>query len=66
MPIDKWLRGPLRDWAESLISAQKINSQGLFYSEKIDTIWREHLSGKRNWDRFLWNILMFQLWQERQ
>jgi len=66
VPIDSWLRGPLRDWAESLLDPCRIKQEGYFRSNSIQTIWKQHLSGKRNWQYQLWDILMFQAWRERQ
>jgi asparagine synthase (glutamine-hydrolysing) len=65
VPIGEWLRGPLREWAETLLDESKINEQGLLKYEPIRNMWQEHLSGKRNWQHQLWNVLMFQVWHER-
>ncbi len=65
VPIDSWLRGPLREWAEELLDKNKLNQQGYLNSELVHGKWREHLSGKRNWQYYLWDVLMFQAWHER-
>ena len=62
VPIDRWLRGPLRDWAESLLSEQSLSSHGLLNVQPIRNKWREHLSGDRNWQYLLWDVLVFQDW----
>lgn len=64
VPIESWLRGPLKDWAESLLDEKKIIDEGYFNPEPIKRKWNEHLSGKRNWQYYLWSILMFQCWLE--
>lgn len=65
IPLDSWLRGPLREWAESLIAEERLQREGYFYPEPIRSMWREHLSGTHNWQYHLWNVLMFQAWLDR-
>jgi asparagine synthase (glutamine-hydrolysing) len=66
VPIDSWLRGPLKDWAADLLDERKIREQGFFKSEVISKRWNEHISGRRNWHFQLWTVLMFQQWYEYQ
>ena len=62
IPLDSWLRGPLREWAEELLDEQRLRREGYFHPVPIREKWNEHLSGKRNWQYWLWNVLMFQAW----
>lgn len=64
VPIDTWLRGPLRDWAEDLLDESKIKQQGFLYSKPIRKKWEEHLSGDMDWSFYIWHVLMFQQWIE--
>lgn len=65
VPLDIWLRGPLRDWAEDLLDPANLREDNMFEVELIRRRWAEHLSGKRNWQSSLWNILMAQTWRRK-
>jgi len=62
VPIDRWLRGPLREWAEDLLSVKSLAQHGLLNVELIRRKWREHLAHVRNWQYLLWDVLIFQFW----
>ena len=66
IPLAQWLRGPLRDWAENLLSDSRLREQGYLNPDLIRKKWLEHLSGRRNWHNHLWSVLMFQAWLEAQ
>jgi asparagine synthase (glutamine-hydrolysing) len=65
VPIDSWLRGSLREWAESLLDEQRLRAEGFFEPGPIRAYWADHLSGQRNWHYLLWDVLMFQGWLEQ-
>ena len=62
IPIDVWLRGPLKEWAEDLLNEARLKREGFFNYALVHQKWREHLSGRRNWQNHLWDVLMFQSW----
>ena len=64
VPIGRWLRGPLRDWAESLLDARRLNQEGVFQTSVIRRLWDSHLSGTVDVEQALWPVLMFQTWRE--
>lgn len=64
VPISDWLKGPLKEWALSLLDEKKIREQGIFDEKFIQQILKEQISGINNREYLIWNILMFQAWLE--
>jgi asparagine synthase (glutamine-hydrolysing) len=64
VPVDQWLRGPLRDWAEDLLAESRLVQQGLLDPKPIRARWKQHLGARQNWRDSLWLVLMFQAWIE--
>lgn len=65
VPLAGWLRGSLRDWSENLLAERRLEETGLFDVALIRRYWTEHLSGARNWQYLLWDVLMFESWRQR-
>jgi asparagine synthase (glutamine-hydrolysing) len=62
VPIDEWLRGPLRDWADDLLDEARLRREGFFAPGPIRASWEAHRSGRRSHHYQLWTVLMFQAW----
>ena len=64
VPVDRWLRGPLEDWASALLVPERIADQGFFRADRVADVWSVHRRGARDWGYLLWPVLMFQAWVE--
>ena len=66
IPLAQWLRGPLKEWAETLLSETRLRNDGYFNVQMVRQTWHQHLQGKRDHALKLWGVLMFQAWLEVQ
>jgi asparagine synthase (glutamine-hydrolysing) len=64
LPLDDWLRGPLKSWAGDLLSPERLQRQGLFDAKRVEHKLGEHMSGHHNHGYWLWNVLMAQAWHD--
>mgnify|MGYP006238996411 CR=1 FL=1 len=65
VPIGDWLKGPLKNWAEKVLKSITNNKESYFNQNTINLIWKEHISGKKDWSNLIWSILVFQLWLDK-
>ena len=65
VPIGAWLKGPLRPWANDMLSRERLDREGFFSAAMIQKRWQEHLAGRRDATYSLWPILMFQAWNDQ-
>jgi asparagine synthase (glutamine-hydrolysing) len=65
VPVGDWLRGPLREWAETLLAPARLRDAGYLEPLLVAESWKAHLSGRRNEDTRLWSVLMFEAWRLR-
>ena len=65
VPVGDWIKGSMREWAESLINENRLKKEGYFNEKAVGKMWQQHLAGKYNHTHELWNILIFQAWLER-
>lgn len=63
LPVDAWLKGPLRQWAEELLSPKMLEEGGL-RPEPVRRAWQEHLCGMRNRHWQVWTVLQYQAWRQ--
>jgi len=66
VPVGEWIKGPLRPWAEDLLSPQRLAADGYFDVNPVRRRWDDHLSGRRNSTNAIWAVLMFQAWLDSQ
>jgi asparagine synthase (glutamine-hydrolysing) len=64
IPIHAWLRGPLRVWAEDLLSEERLRREGLIDPGPVRALWQQHLAGRSDWGYRLWPVLMFEAWRD--
>ncbi len=64
VPLGRWLRGPLREWSETLLAPDRLAQEGFLRPEPICAKWEDHISGRTDWKYLLWNVLVFQSWLE--
>jgi asparagine synthase (glutamine-hydrolysing) len=64
IPLGAWLRGELREWAEGLLSKNRLAADGIFAADEVRRLWDEHQARRANHENVLWNVLMFQAWKE--
>ena len=65
IPLGDWLRGPLREWAEGLLAESRLRDAGLVDASRVREVWQAHLSGRRNHEYMLWNVLMLEAWRAK-
>ena len=63
IPLASWLRGPLREWAESLLQSHEIGAIGIFDRDVVRRTWHAFLGGRDDLCTGMWTILMFQAWR---
>jgi asparagine synthase (glutamine-hydrolysing) len=61
-PLADWLRGPLRPWANELLTYDRLIEEAYFQADTVKTAWDDHLAMKADNHGLLWPILMFQAW----
>jgi asparagine synthase (glutamine-hydrolysing) len=64
IPLDRWLRSELKEWAAALLAPAKLRQQGYLAADVIQRRWEQHQSGQMSWSFHLWGVLMFQSWLE--
>ena len=65
VPLQEWLRGPLKIWADNLLDKQRLQDENVFDVEQVTAVWNDFQAGKAGAQHFIWSLLMFQLWYEK-
>lgn len=66
VPLDKWLRGPLREWGEGLVTEERLRTEGFFDAAPVREAWLRHQASEGAFGTRLWSVLMFQSWLENE
>ena len=66
VPIEHWLRGPLRSWADDLLAPDRLRRDGYFDADMVSQLWSDTRSGRRRMHYYVWDVLMFQAWLDAQ
>ena len=66
LPVDSWLRGPLREWVEDSLNSDVLQRQGYFDANKVQMILKQHMDNKFNWQAILWRLTAFQAWAQKK
>jgi asparagine synthase (glutamine-hydrolysing) len=64
LPLRRWLRGPLRPWAEALLDETRLRNDGVFTPGPVRAAWTDYLNGAEKATTPLWGVLMFQAWHD--
>jgi asparagine synthase (glutamine-hydrolysing) len=64
VPVGEWIKGPLRAWAEDMLSRERLDRQGFFHGAAIERRWLDHVAGRRDATWSLWPVLMFETWHQ--
>ena len=65
VPIGQWLKHELREWCQDLLQSPSEYTQQFISQQRIDKLWTEHKSGKKNHEKILWHVLMFEGWRRQ-
>lgn len=67
LPLDEWLNGPLKGWANDMLSVEQLKKQNYLDAELVSKAWQVYQSGKRDKvsAKAIWTALMFQSWSQR-
>lgn len=64
VPIEAWLRGPLREWAEEMLHPTRLETEGILNAAPIRSAWDDLQAGK-GMALGLWSVIIFQAWKNR-
>jgi asparagine synthase (glutamine-hydrolysing) len=65
VPIAKWVKGPLKELFEDLLSSDRISREGFFNPEYVAALLQDHLTNKKDNRKHLWTLLVWELWVNR-
>jgi asparagine synthase (glutamine-hydrolysing) len=65
IPIAKWIKGELKELVFDTFNEARVKREGFFNLNYVRTLLQDHLEGRRDNRKYIWTLLVFEMWYER-